>query len=83
MSVSAKERLYWTVPEAAAYIGFHPITVYGWIKKAEKAKTRKKPVVTPIPPYILFGRWVRIPIEPFKVWATTASHPAHNDRTAP
>jgi hypothetical protein len=63
------EKSYWSPKEAARYIGVHYVTLYSWIRAADKTKKHVK-LLGPPPPVRHFGRnCIRLPIEEFKEWA--------------
>lgn len=61
------ERIYWSTAEAAAYISVAENTLWTWVTKNKKRRTRK--FKAPSPPFIRLGKFIRFPIEQFKEWA--------------
>jgi transposase-like protein len=62
------EKRFWTVKDAARYLGMRDTTLYDWIKSAPREKTT---IPDPPPPVYRFGtrRGIRFPIQEFIQWA--------------
>jgi len=59
------EKNFWSVKEAARYLGIAPLTLYCWIAP-KKYCNPKTPGTRP--PFYRFGPSIRIPITEFKNW---------------
>jgi len=62
------DKSFWTVKDAARYLGLRDTTLYDWI---QPAKRRKTTIPSPPPPVYRFGtrRGIRFPIKEFIRWA--------------
>jgi hypothetical protein len=62
------EKNFWTVKDAARYLGVSVETIYGWVSPESKSRPAKIP--GPLPPIYRFGKRhaIRIPIKEFLVW---------------
>jgi len=62
------EKNFWTVKDAARYLGVGGPTLYDWIRPKKRPKTT---IPNPPPPVYRFGtrRGIRFPIKEFIAWA--------------
>jgi predicted DNA-binding transcriptional regulator AlpA len=63
------EKRYWTVKDAARYLGMTPNTIYSWINPDTQKRPAQLPSGPP-PPVYRFGtrQGIRLPIKEFIAW---------------
>ncbi|MFZ3214918.1 MAG: helix-turn-helix domain-containing protein [Candidatus Acidiferrales bacterium] len=65
------DKKFWTIKDAARYLGISQYTVYDWLKPNRKAPRPSS--ISAMPPVYRFGkrRGLRFPIKEFIAWAET------------
>ena len=65
------EKRFWTVKDAARYLGMRDTTLYAWLNPTGGSRQSKLP--GPPPPTYRFGqhKGIRFPIKEFIKWAET------------
>jgi hypothetical protein len=64
------EKQYWTVKDAARYLGMRDQTIYSWLNPESQLRPSKLPAHVPPPPVYRFGTrgGIRFPIKAFLKW---------------
>jgi predicted DNA-binding transcriptional regulator AlpA len=70
------DKNFWTVKDAARYLGMSQNTVYDWLKPNRKAP--RPSIVSTMPPVYRFGKrkGIRFQIKEFTMWVETLKRPA-------